>query len=236
LKGSTLDYYQNEKSEKKKGSIGLEMAVVATSQRKPFCFFVRTPQRILMMWPESREERDSWIEAIKQGVTTQYGEVPRAAPPVVSAAVSPSPSMGMDINVIEEESSSQSSEIIVGSTSKSAIVQASETVITPKPKDFEGYLMKKGQKRRNWTKRWFSLKGGRITYYVDERKKQQKGEIHMDSGTSIYETTNKSYGFLIENTERKIYLCAQSEQERQQWLSSLRLSVRSLKVLSSNAR
>jgi len=72
LKGHTLYYYKNEKSDKPKGSVVLDLAVVGKSQRKAFGFFVRTPERILMMWPESKEERDSWIEAIAGSITVQY--------------------------------------------------------------------------------------------------------------------------------------------------------------------
>jgi len=182
---------------------------------------VRTPQRILMMWPESRDERDSWIAAIKIGVTTQY-----------SGADHPSPSPSPSSSYISGDGSSMSNSPKAKLKSASAIILASESVITPKPKDIEGFLMKKGQKRRNWTKRWFTLKAGHLTYYVDDKKKQHKGEMNLDATTSIYETTKKQYGFNIESKDRQICLCAQSEQERQQWLSALRLSVRSFKVLA----
>jgi len=72
LKGHSLTYFKNEKADKLKGSIVLDLAVVGKSHRKPFGFFVRTPERILMLWPINKEERDMWIEAITSAITVQY--------------------------------------------------------------------------------------------------------------------------------------------------------------------
>jgi hypothetical protein len=65
-------YLPTWQADKPKGSIVLDLAVVGKSQRKPFGFFVRTPERILMLWPVSKEERDVWIESITSAITVQY--------------------------------------------------------------------------------------------------------------------------------------------------------------------
>uniref|UniRef100_H2L6A4 Switching B cell complex subunit SWAP70b n=1 Tax=Oryzias latipes TaxID=8090 RepID=H2L6A4_ORYLA len=46
----------------------------------------------------------------------------------------------------------------------------------------QGYMMKKGHKRKNWTERWFVLKPSSISYYVGEDMAEKKGDILLDGG------------------------------------------------------
>ncbi|OXB80531.1 UNVERIFIED_CONTAM: hypothetical protein H355_016321 [Colinus virginianus] len=52
----------------------------------------------------------------------------------------------------------------------------------------QGYMLKKGHKRKNWTERWFVLKPNIISYYVSEDLKDKKGDIILD-GNCCVETT-----------------------------------------------
>lgn len=53
----------------------------------------------------------------------------------------------------------------------------------------QGYLWKKGHKRKNWTERWFVLKPNMMTYYVGEDLKDKKGEIFLDSNCCVEVTS-----------------------------------------------
>lgn len=44
----------------------------------------------------------------------------------------------------------------------------------------QGYLWKKGQLRRNWSERWFTLKPSVLSYYMSEERKEKKGSIALD--------------------------------------------------------
>ncbi|XP_021540975.1 switch-associated protein 70 isoform X2 [Neomonachus schauinslandi] len=49
----------------------------------------------------------------------------------------------------------------------------------------QGYMMKKGHKRKNWTERWFVLKPNIISYYVSEDLKDKKGDILLDENCCV---------------------------------------------------
>jgi len=91
--------------------------------------------------------------------------------------------------------------------------------------DYEGFLFKKGQKRRNWTKRWFTLRDGVMLYYHNEKKKQQKGEIQIYSNTVVDKSPNKPFGFFVENTNKKVLLRAKDGFEQQAWIEAIQLAI-----------
>ena len=43
----------------------------------------------------------------------------------------------------------------------------------------EGYMMKKGHKRKNWIERWFLLRPDSVAYYVSEDLLEKKGDIKI---------------------------------------------------------
>ena len=49
----------------------------------------------------------------------------------------------------------------------------------------QGYMLKKGHKRKNWTERWFVLKPSIISYYVSEDLKDKKGDIILDGNCCV---------------------------------------------------
>lgn len=44
----------------------------------------------------------------------------------------------------------------------------------------QGYMMKKGHKRKNWTERWFLLRPTVLSYYVCEDLVEKKGDIILN--------------------------------------------------------
>lgn len=49
----------------------------------------------------------------------------------------------------------------------------------------QGYMMKKGHKRKNWTERWFVLKPNSMSYYVGEDLAEHKGDISLDGNCTV---------------------------------------------------
>lgn len=67
-----LTWYKTPKRGKVRGSVSLEVATVAPSHKRPGAFFVRIPERAILLWPQSTEERDRWIAAIQETVDVLY--------------------------------------------------------------------------------------------------------------------------------------------------------------------
>lgn len=74
----------------------------------------------------------------------------------------------------------------------------------------QGYMMKKGHKRKNWTERWFLLKPNLISYYVSEDLTEKKGDILLDGNCCvevraqrimIYSKYYFSLAFTVSNTK-----------------------------------
>ncbi|XP_073706284.1 switch-associated protein 70b [Garra rufa] len=59
----------------------------------------------------------------------------------------------------------------------------------------QGYMMKKGHKRKNWTERWFLLKPNLISYYVSEDLTEKKGDILLDGNCCVEYITSVLYAF-----------------------------------------
>jgi len=93
------------------------------------------------------------------------------------------------------------------------------------PREKEGWLMKKGQKRRNWTKRWFVLKPGNLSYYTDQKKKTLKGTMPLNEKTLTEDSDTKPFCFYVENADRKTFVTAKDEQERKEWIIAINFSM-----------
>lgn len=46
---------------------------------------------------------------------------------------------------------------------------------------YSGWMIKKGRKVRNWKRRWFILKGHRLSYFAKENDKASLGEINLET-------------------------------------------------------
>lgn len=49
----------------------------------------------------------------------------------------------------------------------------------------QGYLWKKGQLRRNWKERWFTLRPSNLSYYTGEDRKECQGNIALDGNCCV---------------------------------------------------
>ncbi|KAM9302450.1 switch-associated protein 70 [Gastrophryne carolinensis] len=92
----------------------------------------------------------------------------------------------------------------------------------------QGYLWKKGHKRKNWTERWFVLKPNIMSYYVGEDLKDKKGNIVLDSSCcveSLPDRDGKKCLFLVKCVEKSFEISASDKKKRQEWIQAIQTVV-----------
>jgi len=102
--------------------------------------------------------------------------------------------------------------------------------------DKAGYLVKEGGKFKSWKKRWFVLKNN-VIYYSKEQNSGQLGIIRLHGlspdQVNASNRTKKSNMFEIKTPKRVYYLSAESDPERDLWISIIKQCIGSQK--SANA-
>ncbi|KAM4721346.1 switch-associated protein 70 [Rhinophrynus dorsalis] len=92
----------------------------------------------------------------------------------------------------------------------------------------QGYLWKKGHKRKNWNERWFVLKPNGVTYYVSEDLKDRKGEIVLDENCcveSLPDKDGKKCLFLVKCLDKSYEISASDKKKRQEWIQAIQTVV-----------
>ncbi|KAG1941287.1 switch-associated protein 70 [Pimephales promelas] len=88
----------------------------------------------------------------------------------------------------------------------------------------QGYLMKKGHKRKNWTERWFKLHLNHISYYVSEDLTEQKGCISLDRNCCVESLPDKDGRknlFIIRCVEKSFEISASDKKTKQEWIHAI---------------
>ncbi|XP_058502433.1 switch-associated protein 70b isoform X1 [Solea solea] len=97
----------------------------------------------------------------------------------------------------------------------------------------QGYIMKKGHKRKNWTERWFVLKPNLISYYVGEDLAHKKGDILLD-GNCIVESLQDKEGkkclFLIKSSLKSFEISVSDKKKKQEWIQAIQICVSLLRM------
>ncbi|XP_053576569.1 switch-associated protein 70 [Bombina bombina] len=92
----------------------------------------------------------------------------------------------------------------------------------------QGYLWKKGHRRKNWTERWFVLKPNVLTYYVREDLKDKKGDIILDANCCVESLTDKDGKkclFLVKCLEKTYEISASDKKKKQEWIQAIQTVV-----------
>lgn len=87
----------------------------------------------------------------------------------------------------------------------------------------EGYLKKEGGAVKNWKKRWFSLdeQSSTLSYYKKkEDTKPIKSFVIEDQLAQRTRERNKEFCFKIVTNSRVLYMCAENEEEVENWLKA----------------
>ncbi|PWN33647.1 PH-domain-containing protein [Meira miltonrushii] len=87
-----------------------------------------------------------------------------------------------------------------------------------------GYLYKRGEKRKNWKKRWFVLRSAKLYYYKNEKEYQLLRFIDMTEVHTIasVELKKVEHCFGISTSKRQYYVRATSAKEMASWVDALR--------------
>ncbi|XP_068595335.1 switch-associated protein 70b [Brachionichthys hirsutus] len=96
----------------------------------------------------------------------------------------------------------------------------------------QGYMMKKGHKRKNWTERWFVLKPDNISYYVREDLANQKGDILLNAHSSVEplpDKDGKKCLFLIKSPRKTFEISASDKKKKQEWMQAVQTCVHLLR-------
>ncbi|KAM4593247.1 switch-associated protein 70-like [Odontesthes bonariensis] len=104
----------------------------------------------------------------------------------------------------------------------------------------QGYMMKKGHKRKNWTERWFVLRPTSLSYYICEDLTEKKGDISLDQiccVESLLDKDAKKCLFIIKCTDKSFEISASDKKKKQEWIQAIQTCIQMLRLgLSSPHR
>ncbi|XP_070825371.1 differentially expressed in FDCP 6 homolog isoform X1 [Chaetodon trifascialis] len=114
----------------------------------------------------------------------------------------------------------------------------------------EGYLWKKGQLRRNWKERWFTLRPSNLSYYTGEDRKECQGSIVLDGNCCVEEVDDdqilfgrskwiknilfpvlpdrdgKRCMFCLKTISKTYEMSASDTKQRQEWTTAIQTAIR----------
>lgn len=93
-----------------------------------------------------------------------------------------------------------------------------------------GYLLKKGERRKNWKKRWFVLRNAKLAYYKDDREYVlcrilDLPQVHTCVAVQL---KKHAYSFGIVTAKRTYYVRAGSGKEMDEWIHAINEARRTL--------
>ncbi|XP_041705709.1 switch-associated protein 70 isoform X1 [Coregonus clupeaformis] len=97
----------------------------------------------------------------------------------------------------------------------------------------QGYMMKKGHKRKNWTERWFLLRPNSISYYVSENLAEKKGDIVLNGNCSVESLPDKEGKkclFYIKCSDKSYEINASDKKRKQEWIQAIQMCISLLKL------
>ncbi|KAJ7998156.1 hypothetical protein DPEC_G00219670 [Dallia pectoralis] len=92
----------------------------------------------------------------------------------------------------------------------------------------QGYMMKKGHKRKNWTERWFVLLPNSISYYVSEDLTEKKGDIMLDGNCcveSLPDKEGKKCLLVVKCLDRSYEISASDKKRKQEWVQAIQTCI-----------
>uniref|UniRef100_A0A3Q2D7R2 Switch-associated protein 70 n=1 Tax=Cyprinodon variegatus TaxID=28743 RepID=A0A3Q2D7R2_CYPVA len=97
----------------------------------------------------------------------------------------------------------------------------------------QGYMMKKGHKRKNWTERWFVLRPTSLSYYVCEDLTEKKGDIILDQSCcveSLLDRDGKKCLFIIKCVDKSFEISASDKKKKQEWIQAIQTCIQLLRL------
>uniref|UniRef100_UPI0037E93118 differentially expressed in FDCP 6 homolog isoform X2 n=1 Tax=Semicossyphus pulcher TaxID=241346 RepID=UPI0037E93118 len=93
----------------------------------------------------------------------------------------------------------------------------------------EGYLWKKGQLRRNWKERWFTLRPSNLSYYTGEDRRDCQGNIVLDGNCCVEvlaDRDGKRCMFCLKTLSKTYEMSASDTKQRQEWTTAIQTAIR----------
>lgn len=90
---------------------------------------------------------------------------------------------------------------------------------------FSGILTKRGSFYPSWKKRYFELEGRTLNYYASSESMEWKGNFRIMASTQLCPAAiidDRVLGFYLQNKNKRLYLEAANEYDRDKWASVLR--------------
>ncbi|XP_070759833.1 switch-associated protein 70-like isoform X1 [Enoplosus armatus] len=97
----------------------------------------------------------------------------------------------------------------------------------------QGYMMKKGHKRKNWTERWFVLRPNSLSYYICEDLVEKKGDIILDRNCcleSLPDKEGKKCLFIIKCSDKSFEISASDKKKKQEWIQAIQTCIQLLRL------
>jgi PH domain len=89
----------------------------------------------------------------------------------------------------------------------------------------EGYLTKRGAKRKNWRRRYFVLRRGSVQYFKSSADTKPAGTIDLRDGFTLYEVPDASKANSFSLTERHVHrsylMYAEHPQDMREWMHAI---------------
>uniref|UniRef100_A0A3B3T890 DEF6 guanine nucleotide exchange factor a n=1 Tax=Paramormyrops kingsleyae TaxID=1676925 RepID=A0A3B3T890_9TELE len=93
----------------------------------------------------------------------------------------------------------------------------------------EGYLWKRGQLRRNWAERWFTLRPHTLAYFSSEDRRERKGNIVLDGNCCVEvlpDKDGKRCMFCLKTLSKTYEMSASDTKQRQEWTAAIQTAIR----------
>eukprot|EP00761_Pharyngomonas_kirbyi_P003451 gb/GECH01003455.1/.p1 GENE.gb/GECH01003455.1/~~gb/GECH01003455.1/.p1 ORF type:complete len:933 (+),score=238.12 gb/GECH01003455.1/:1-2799(+) len=108
-------------------------------------------------------------------------------------------------------------------------VSSAEQIVQDADEPKSGYLYKEGKKIKSWKRRWFVIRDGKLSYYAGIQENRPLRVIDLyDARVSEApekENAQRLYCFQVNTPKRIYYMCASSEDDRYDWMTSINRTV-----------
>uniref|UniRef100_A0A3Q2ZSD8 Switch-associated protein 70 n=1 Tax=Kryptolebias marmoratus TaxID=37003 RepID=A0A3Q2ZSD8_KRYMA len=97
----------------------------------------------------------------------------------------------------------------------------------------QGYMIKKGHKRKNWTERWFVLRPTSLSYYICEDLTEKKGDIILDQSCcveSLVDKDGRKNLFIIKCADKSFEISASDKKKKQEWIQAIQTCIQLLRL------
>ncbi|XP_028257555.1 switch-associated protein 70-like [Parambassis ranga] len=97
----------------------------------------------------------------------------------------------------------------------------------------QGYMIKKGHVRKNWTERWFVLRPTSLSYYVCEDLMEKRGDITLHQSCCVESLPDKEGRkclFIIKCFDRSFEIGASDKKKKQEWIQAIQTCIQMLRL------